>query len=485
MGSGCSVFSDINNDWEDFNLFPSHEINSERVGDTFLFKYSQFQSIPSCTSADDRHHEQQQIMYSIVSDLGGESVYGNDNILLKPNGFEVFLSIVGDDDIDVDDGKINNIFHSGNPFKWSMGLVQEIENHWESEYKDIYGRNWNYNCNSYTWAKFYAEKLSLTKTEYIKIGERCHGVSSKQECELLSFCPLDNSNETRACTKYSLEGQGCGDAYRQCLPDTLECDIESKTCKTPAGQLRVGEKCSESRQCYSELCQDGTCKLPDDHKCKDDLDCSAGHFCNQFQCIKEKQSGESCQHYWECANNLVCEGNTCTKMFSLGKDSSCSAEYGRSSSFPKSGCDIAQSLWCDEQSKTCKTYKELSTDSGKNCSLSGSEMCSNNVPESCLCNKDGKTATCQPQMVLGERCKEFILEYYNCQDDKCRQEHICGENPCESTWIVEYGNRIKDPYTCVDPITGNIIKYEGINSASKLISTSLLLPVIAIALIMF
>ncbi len=92
------------------------------------------------------------------------------------------------------------------------------------------------------------------------------------------------------------------------------CDTSGKTCSNNSIDvgLCVGGACvSDFRDCGAYLCKNGqacptTCALETEQQ-----DCSSGHFCEQSQCVTERENGVACTRNEECQSGACIEGVCC------------------------------------------------------------------------------------------------------------------------------------------------------------------------------
>ena len=72
------------------------------------------------------------------------------------------------------------------------------------------------------------------------------------------------------------------------------------------------EKCINEKFNISLKCENNTCKIiKDDNKCYEHNQCSAGQFCNNGNCEKQKRLNEYCLEDYACENHLICYNSIC------------------------------------------------------------------------------------------------------------------------------------------------------------------------------
>ncbi|EGC28755.1 hypothetical protein DICPUDRAFT_159760 [Dictyostelium purpureum] len=163
---GCSI-SSVSPAFFETTECPSAVINNEKEGDVYLMVYADT-NLPGDTKL--------QQNYSIVIDVAGESINDHDTSggAFIPKGVEIYLSL-SDGVVNVQTqrndhlkpmfqsykllGKIENVYHQGNPKEWSDGLKQAAEKFF-NEFKSQNGNQWNHQCNSHKFSKYLIEKLS-------------------------------------------------------------------------------------------------------------------------------------------------------------------------------------------------------------------------------------------------------------------------------------------------------------------------------------
>ena len=136
-------------------------------------------------------------------------------------------------------------------------------------------------------------------------------------CPIQVKCDLDKISTT--CRNGSVY-EGVTTVVAKRCPDGQVCtakDIQYPGTCVARGLKIPGEACSEDNEClYGECIL--TCGGKDSGAdCRVQEECKVGYYCYNYQCVKQKIEGSTCQSEIECENNLGCWRNKCTPYLSF------------------------------------------------------------------------------------------------------------------------------------------------------------------------
>lgn len=229
---------------------------------------------------------------------------------------------------------------------------------------------------------------------------------------------LSKTNQKYKPENYSINKDRNALYLRDCVPNCIKCDVESRCIDCKQNYFKYNEGCAPicnrgyfidetyaptytCAQCH-ESCAD--CIFEPDH-C---TSCNNGMKLYQKKCISQCPSGyfDSGGFCTECDSNCAeCEGtaNSCTKCYdSMKLDSNTCVNQCRSGMFDNNGrCE-----YCDESCKECES-------NAKKCTLckSNSKVLYNNE---CINECPYRTFEYRPDRRLQGICIECIIECAEC-----------------------------------------------------------------------
>jgi len=197
-------------------------------------------------------------------------------------------------------------------------------------------------------------------------------------------------------------------------------NAQPAACNVP-GTLASGAACGSDAQCQSGHCKlsmpgtvCGTCapRAAAGGSCGADGDCAAGLVCAPSSsgkggtCATPAEAGASCSATQPCVRTLACIGGKCQTP--VGPNGACSAA---------TDCDLAQGLYCDPQSKTCKQTQTATA--GQPCLFVNGTLTACTASASCVPVDGGTEGTCHPTAADGNPCGPGI---------GCVAPAICSKN---------------------------------------------------------
>lgn len=254
---------------------------------------------------------------------------------------------------------------------------------------------------------------------------KCDGTSNVMDyCsseigkEVLNACQLNRAAKQReryltsdGKTDYQamagLRGEGQCEADTDCEDEEFctagVLDLKRNVCKA---KKPLGSSCTDKRQCASDRCNLGTCKVADE--CQADSDCGAGNYCGepiagQRTCKAKLSDGSVCTKADQCQAGR-CKTGFCSAPASASMGESCrfddECREGKCTA-PVGGLTKG----------TCVCNKDSDCGSGK--------WCDGGV--------DAKLNACRPKLDKGESCAGVAGNDHKCKSGQCSgfPKYVC------------------------------------------------------------
>ncbi|EGG17914.1 hypothetical protein DFA_08915 [Cavenderia fasciculata] len=141
--------------------YPEHVIDASKVGDVYVIVYG-------TNKSPVKDKDKENLIYTVVIDVAGESTE------VVPMGLEIFLGkekkgirlfeerlcelrpkYVSHQLV----GKIDNLYHAGQPQEWAKGLKGVISGKWFPVFQQTKGPLWSQSANSQNYAKYLIDTL--------------------------------------------------------------------------------------------------------------------------------------------------------------------------------------------------------------------------------------------------------------------------------------------------------------------------------------
>ena len=149
------------------------------------------------------------------------------------------------------------------------------------------------------WPEFSGYSRCMCDTESANCYPRCE---SNADCPHGS-CSVHDEQVCRPGNYGCQDSMYCPEGFY--CEATSESDSAGSSCER-AGDLEIGEPCTDGTECYTGTCHDGFCS----ESCLSDDDCEAGTHCTGFSNRESNGCIES-ECNTTCPSNTICDEDTC------------------------------------------------------------------------------------------------------------------------------------------------------------------------------